>query len=67
MENHVDPLLRSRKWNRVDLVGGHALRIVAQKEGIIEWRGRPLKLPSGHKGYAREHLERPHQAKRALP
>jgi Uracil DNA glycosylase superfamily len=33
-EKHVDPLLRSRKWNRVDLVGGHALRIVAQKEGI---------------------------------
>jgi uracil-DNA glycosylase family 4 len=51
-ENHLDPLLRSRKWNRVDLVGGHALRIVAQKEGISEWRGRPLKLPSGHKAIA---------------
>jgi DNA polymerase len=51
-EKHVDPLLRSRKWNRVDLVGGHSLRIVAQKEGIIEWRGRPLKLPSGHKAIA---------------
>jgi uracil-DNA glycosylase family 4 len=51
-EKHVDPLLRSRKWNRVDLVGGHALRIVAQKEGISEWRGRPLKLPSGHKAIA---------------
>ena len=51
-EKHVDPLLRSRKWNRVDLVGGHALRIVAQKEGISEWRGCPLKLPSGHKAIA---------------
>ena len=51
-EKHVDPLLRSRKWNRVDLVGGHALRIVAQKEGISEWRGRPLRLPSGHKAIA---------------
>lgn len=51
-EKHVDPLLRSRKWNRVDLVGGHALRIVALKEGISEWRGRPLKLPSGHKAIA---------------
>ena len=51
-EKHVDPLLHPRKWNRVDLVGGQALRIVAEKEGITKWRGRPLILPSGHKAIA---------------
>jgi hypothetical protein len=40
------------KWNRVDLVGGKALEIVAQKKGISEWRGRLLILPSGHKAIA---------------
>jgi hypothetical protein len=39
-------LLQSREWNRVDLVGGHALRVVAQKKGITKWKGRPLTLPS---------------------
>ncbi len=49
---HLDPLLRSRKWNRVDLVGGQALRIVAGMEEITKLRGSLLTLSSGHKAIA---------------
>jgi uracil-DNA glycosylase len=42
-ERHVLPLLRSRRWRRVDLIGSKALRIVAGEPGrITEWRGRPV-------------------------
>jgi len=66
-EKHVDPLLQSRKWNRVDLVGGQALQIVAQKKGITKWKGRPLILPSGHKAIAilhPSHLKKPYLMER---
>jgi uracil-DNA glycosylase len=43
---HVRPLLTSRKWNRIDLVGDKALRIVGGKSGgIAKWRGSPIRIP----------------------
>lgn len=45
LEHHVDPVLRSRRWNRIDLVGGKPLRIVAGKTGrISRLRGKPLRF-----------------------
>ena len=45
-EAHVKPLLESRPWTRVDLLGDKALKIVAGKEGgITRWRGSPLSIP----------------------
>jgi uracil-DNA glycosylase len=45
LKHHVDPVLSSRNWNRVDLVGGKPLRIVAGKtERISQLRGRPLRF-----------------------
>jgi uracil-DNA glycosylase family 4 len=47
---HLDPLLQSRNWTRVDVVGDKALRIVAGKSGgITKWRGSPIVLPNGLK------------------
>jgi uracil-DNA glycosylase family 4 len=44
-QNHVLPLLRSRDWNRVDLLGDKPLRIVAGKtSGISNLRGSPLSI-----------------------
>lgn len=67
-EKHLDPLLHSRKWNRVDLVGGQALRIVAEEERrITKLRGLTLTLPSGHKARAILHpsyLEKPYLMER---
>jgi len=53
-EKHVDPLLQNRKWNRVDLVGGQALRIVGGRKGrITKLSGLTLTLPSSeHKARA---------------
>jgi uracil-DNA glycosylase family 4 len=46
LASHVRPLLNSRKWNRVDLVGDKPLRLVAAKSGgISKWRGSPLSIP----------------------
>lgn len=42
---HVEPMLKARPWNRVDLMGDKALQFVAGKDGIYKWRGTPLKLP----------------------
>ena len=45
---HVEPVLTSRDWNRVDLLGERALNIVGQVPagGIYDWRGVPLKVPA---------------------
>lgn len=45
---HVEPVLTSRDWNRVDLLGERALNIVGQipAGGIYDWRGVPLKVPA---------------------
>ena len=41
--NHVAPMLRSRAWKRVDLLGDKPLRIVGGKDdGIFKWRGSPI-------------------------
>lgn len=53
---HIDPLLASRKWTRVDLVGDKALRIIGQQfGGITKWRGSPLTLPGGQRAIAIMH------------
>jgi uracil-DNA glycosylase family 4 len=53
---HLDPLLASRRWNRVDLVGDKSLRIVAGRfGGITKWRGSPLALPTGERALAIMH------------
>jgi DNA polymerase I-like protein with 3'-5' exonuclease and polymerase domains len=45
-------IIESQNWDRIDLVGEQALRIVAGKYGIGKWRGSPLTLSSGHKALA---------------
>jgi uracil-DNA glycosylase family 4 len=43
--HHVDPVIRERDWDRVDLLGGKSLRFVAKKQGgISEWYGRPVPI-----------------------
>lgn len=40
---HVEPLLKSHPWKRVDILGDKALRLLTGKEGgITQWRGSPL-------------------------
>jgi len=42
---HVEPLLRSKQWTRIDAVGEKALRTLTGKtDGIMKWRGSPLPL-----------------------
>jgi hypothetical protein len=48
----IKPILDSRKWDRIDLIGESALRIVAGKRGISKWRGSPLTLANGQKALA---------------
>lgn len=46
LANHVKPVLRSRDWSRVDLIGDKALRLVGGKfGGVTKWRGSPLTIP----------------------
>jgi uracil-DNA glycosylase family 4 len=43
---HVEPILKSRPWTRVDLLGEKALQIVGKKyEGVYKWRGSPIPVP----------------------
>ncbi len=43
---HVHPVLASRPWKRIDLLGDKALRLLAERDGGIKrWRGSPLSLP----------------------
>lgn len=45
LHNHVQPLLNSRDWKRVDLVGDKALRLVGNKHGgVSRLRGSPLRI-----------------------
>lgn len=47
IRTHVEPLLKSRPWNRIDLFGDKALRFVGGKdEGIGKWRGSPISVPA---------------------
>lgn len=59
--NHVKPVLESRPWQRVDLLGDKALFRLSGKHGIFDNRGfpvgisdlgnRPLGLPTLHPAY----------------
>lgn len=42
---HVAPVLRSRDWHRIDVLGDKALQAVCGKAGIMRWRGSPLPVP----------------------
>lgn len=43
---HVRPLLTSRPWSRVDLLGEKPLRYIAGRtEGVFKWRGSPIPIP----------------------
>ena len=45
IKHHVVPVIRERNWDRVDLLGGKALRFVAKKKGgIKKWRGSPISI-----------------------
>lgn len=44
---HVDPMLQSRPWTRIDVFGDKPLRFVLDKSsGINRWRGTILPVPS---------------------
>jgi len=44
--NHLKPLVLSRPWKRIDLLGAKALERVAELEGgIFRWRGSPVPVP----------------------
>ena len=43
MRAHVLPVLRDRSWERVDLLGEKAFRIiVGRTQGVLAWRGSPF-------------------------
>jgi uracil-DNA glycosylase family 4 len=45
IKHHVDPVIRKRDWDRVDLLGGKPLRLVAKQQGgISKWRGSPVTI-----------------------
>jgi len=44
IRNHVLPLLKSRQWTRIDLVGSKALQWIGNKFGISKWRGSPIEI-----------------------
>jgi uracil-DNA glycosylase family 4 len=41
---HVKPLLLSRPWERVDIIGGKALNLLTGLSGIERWRGSPVEV-----------------------
>jgi DNA polymerase-1 len=46
-ENHLLPLLKSRPWQRIDLLGDKPLTFVGGKDdGIFRWRGSPIPVPA---------------------
>jgi len=42
--NHIRPLLLSRPWSRLDIIGGKALQLLTGKADITKWRGSPLDI-----------------------
>lgn len=55
LRNHLRPLIDSRKWTRIDLLGDKPLKLVANVDGgISNWRGSPLDV-AGHPGLATFH------------
>lgn len=46
LDHYVNPLLHSRPWTRIDLLGDKALEFVGGRgEGIFKWRGSPIPIP----------------------
>jgi uracil-DNA glycosylase family 4 len=44
---YVEPLLKSRNWSRIDILGDKALRALTGLEGgITRWRGSPVVVPA---------------------
>jgi uracil-DNA glycosylase family 4 len=43
---HVEPLLKGRPWERIDILGDVALNRIAGKDGISTWRGSPVAVPA---------------------
>jgi uracil-DNA glycosylase family 4 len=53
---HVEPLLASRKWHRVDLLGDKPLSIIGGVSGGIgTWRGSPISISPNLRGIATYH------------
>ena len=49
---HVRPLLDSRNWRRIDLLGDKPLRIIANKDGgVFKWRGSPLVISGTNRSF----------------
>ncbi len=42
--NHVRPVLLSRPWTRLDILGSHALKLLTNLSDIMKWRGSPLEV-----------------------
>lgn len=43
LQNHVLPVLKSRDFKRIDILGAKALEVLCEKkDGILRWRGSPL-------------------------
>lgn len=46
IKNHVEPLLSSRPWKRVDTFGDKPLKLILEKSGgVTQWRGSVLPVP----------------------
>ncbi len=43
-KNHLEPILRSRPWERIDTLGAHSTELLTGKRDITKWRGSPLPL-----------------------
>lgn len=41
-QKHLRPVLLSRQWRRIDILGDHALQVLTGKQGINRWRGSIL-------------------------
>lgn len=44
--SHVEPVLKSRNWSRIDCFGDKALTALTGQSGIMRWRGSPLAVPA---------------------
>lgn len=44
VRNHVLPMLESRAWRRIDLIGAKALEFIGLKDGIYQWRGSAMDI-----------------------
>lgn len=46
LKNHVIPVLKDRKWKRIDIFGSKSLEaLCGVTGGIMRWRGSPLPIP----------------------